>query len=81
LFFSRVTFLPFTFSPVIFLPAIVLPMTFSAFTVLPITFSPVTVLPGAFPQLNKNLLPVKNIIFYWTFHGGLFNKFSSQKIN
>jgi hypothetical protein len=45
-------------------------MTFWPFTVLPITFSPVTVLPGAFLQLNKNLLLVKNIIFYWTFHGG-----------
>jgi hypothetical protein len=56
-------------------------MTFSPFIVLSITFSPVTVLPGAFPQLNKKNLPVKNIIFYWTFHGGLCNGFSSQKIN
>jgi hypothetical protein len=69
------------FSPVIFLPTIVLPMTFSSFIVLPITFSPVIVIQGVFPQLNKNLLPVKNIIFYRTFHGGLFNGFSSQKIN
>jgi hypothetical protein len=81
LLFSPVTFLPFTFSPVIFLSAIVLPMTFSPFTVLPITFSPITVLPSAFPQLNKNLLPVNIYIFYWTFHGGLFNGFLSQKIN
>jgi hypothetical protein len=51
-------------------------MTFSPFTVLSITFSPVIVLPGAFPQLNKNLLPVKKKN-YWTFHGGLFNEFSS----
>jgi hypothetical protein len=56
-------------------------MNFSPFTVLPITFSPIIVLPVVFPQLNKNLLPVKNIIFYWTFHGGLFNRFSPQKIN
>jgi hypothetical protein len=56
-------------------------MTFSPFIVLPITFSLVTVLLGAFPQLNKNLLPVKKFIFYWTFHGGLFIGFSSQKIN
>jgi hypothetical protein len=56
-------------------------MTFSPFTVLSIIFSSIIVLLGAFPQLNKNLLPVKNIIFYWTFHGGLFNEFLSQKIN
>jgi hypothetical protein len=78
LLFSPITFLPFTFSPVIFLLATVLPMTFSPFTVLPITFSPITVLLGVFPQLNKNLIPVKNIIFYWNFHGGLFNGFLSQ---
>jgi hypothetical protein len=77
--FSPITFLPFTFSPVIFLPAIVLPMTFSPFTVLLIIFSPVTVFPGAFPQLNKILLPIKILFFIGLFMGDFSTDFCHKK--
>jgi hypothetical protein len=61
------------------------PVTFSPFIVILITFSPITVLPGAFPQLNKNIVPVKKKLldFLWGIFQRIFvtkNKLNKNKI-